>query len=96
MVAEWPEPFFRKPLQRFLGFTDFYRLFIRDYSRIAAPLTKLTFPAVPFRWSPEAVQAFALLKDRFTSATILVKPDSSLQCVVEVDASDIAVGTGNN
>ena len=91
-VAEWPEPGSRKLLQRFHGFANFYRRFIRDYSRIAAPLTKLTSPAVPFRWTPEADQAFALLKDRFTSAPILVQPDSSLQFVVEVDASDIGVG----
>lgn len=91
-VAEWPEPSSRKLLQRFLGFANFYRRFIRDYSRIAAPLTKLTSPAVPFRWTPEADQAFALLKDRFTSAPILVQHDSSLQFVVEVDASDIGVG----
>ena len=91
-VAEWPEPTSRKLLQRFLGFANFYRRFIRDYSRIAAPLTKLTSLAVPFRWTPEADQAFVLLKDRFTSAPILVQPDSSLQFIVEVDASDIGVG----
>jgi len=83
-VVEW--------LQRFLGFANFYRRFIRDYSRIAAPLTKLTSPAVPFSWTPEAGLAFAVLKERFTSAPILVHPDPSRQFIMEVDASDTGVG----
>lgn len=52
-VEEWPSPSTRKQLQRFLGFANFYRRFIRDYSRVAAPLTQLTSPASPFTWSPE-------------------------------------------
>ena len=39
-VSEWPVPTTRKQLQRFLGFSNFYRRFIRDYSRVAAPLTQ--------------------------------------------------------
>ena len=41
-VMDWPKPENRKQLQRFLGFANFYRRFIRNYSRIAAPLTVLT------------------------------------------------------
>ncbi|KAI3375604.1 hypothetical protein L3Q82_003919 [Scortum barcoo] len=41
-VAEWPIPTNRKLLQRFLGFANFYRRFIRNYSQEAAPLTALT------------------------------------------------------
>ena len=47
-VSEWPVPTTRKQLQRFLGFANFYRRFIRDYSRVAAPLTQLTSTKVPF------------------------------------------------
>lgn len=91
-VAAWPTPTSVKQLQRFLGFANFYRRFIRDYSRIAAPLTKLTSSAVRFSWTPEAEQAFLELKRRFTSAPVLVQPDSSRQFIVEVDASDTGVG----
>lgn len=41
-VKDWPQPEIRKQLQCFLGFANFYRRFIRNYSRIAAPLTALT------------------------------------------------------
>lgn len=91
-VAEWPIPETRKQLQRFLGFANFYRRFIKDYSRKAAPLTKLTSTSIPFRWSPEAETAFITLKDFFISAPVLSHPDPSRQFVVEVDASDTGVG----
>ena len=91
-VAEWPKPTTRKQLQRFLGFANFYRRFIRDYSRVAAPLTQLTSPAIPFTWTPEVDIAFDTLKQLFTSAPILTHSDPSLQFVVEVDASDSGVG----
>uniref|UniRef100_A0A9J8AVV9 ribonuclease H n=1 Tax=Cyprinus carpio carpio TaxID=630221 RepID=A0A9J8AVV9_CYPCA len=37
-VVEWPSPDSRKALQRFLGFANFYRRFIRNFSQLAAPL----------------------------------------------------------
>lgn len=91
-VTEWPEPSTRKQLQRFLGFANFYRRFIKDYSRVAAPLTRLTSPAFRFSWTDEARQAFEKLKELFTSAPILVQPDPSRQFIVEVDASETGVG----
>lgn len=91
-VADWPQPSTRKELQRFLGFANFYRRFIRNYSAVAAPLTALTSPQVPFQWTSVAARAFGELKTRFTSAPILVFPDPARQFVVEVDASDTGVG----
>ncbi|XP_048027531.1 integrin alpha-M-like [Megalobrama amblycephala] len=91
-VVDWPIPDFRKALQRFLGFANFYRRFIRNFSQLAAPLTALTSPATTFRWSAAAEAAFTKLKSRFVSAPILVAPDPSRQFVVEVDASEVGVG----
>ncbi|XP_050924947.1 uncharacterized protein LOC108874699 [Lates calcarifer] len=91
-VVEWPTPTDRKQLQRYLGFANFYRRFIRDYSRVAAPLTKLTSVKSPFVWSPAAEAAFTKLKSLFSSAPVLCHPDPSVQFVVEVDASDSGVG----
>ena len=91
-VTEWPQPNTRKQLQRFLGFANFYRRFVRNYSQVVAPLTKLTSPSVPFVWSSAAEEAFCELKRCFSSARILVQPDLFRQFIVEVDASDLAVG----
>ena len=87
-VAEWPKPTIRKQLQRFLGFANFYNCFSRNFSRVAAPLTRLT----SFSWTPEDEQAFSELKGLFTCIPILVQPDPSCQFIVEVDASDTCLG----
>lgn len=91
-VKEWPQPQTRKQLQRFLGFAHFYHWFIRNYSKIAAPLTALTSTARTFAWNFEASTAFLELKKRFTAAPILIQPDPKLQFIVEVNASDVGVG----
>ena len=91
-VVDWPQPTNRKKLQSFLGFANFYRRFIRDYSRVAAPLTALTSSLRPFVWTPDANTAFEGLKRRFTTAPVLLHPDPSRPFVVEVDASDTGLG----
>lgn len=89
---DWPVLENSKQLQRFLGFANFYRKFIRNYSTLAAPLTRLTSVRRVFEWSPEAEETFCLLKTKFSSAPILQVPDPERQFVVEVDASDTGVG----
>jgi len=91
-VVEWPTPTTRRELQRFLGFANFYRHFIRNFSKVAAPLTRLTSVNIKFFWTPEANKAFLRLKALFTSAPILIQPDPDKQFIVEVDASDTGVG----
>ncbi|XP_077103054.1 uncharacterized protein LOC143754001 [Siphateles boraxobius] len=91
-VVDWPSPDSRKALLRFLGFANFYRRFIRNFSQLAAPLTALTSPRTTFRWSDAAEAAFAKLKGCFVSAPILITPDPSRQFMVEVDASEVGVG----
>ncbi|XP_037551225.1 type-1 angiotensin II receptor A-like [Nematolebias whitei] len=91
-VVDLPVPENRKQLQRFLGFANFYRRFIKGYSQVAAPLTQLTSTLRTFRWTPEADSAFNKLKDLFSSAPILCHPDPKRQFILEVDASDTGVG----
>ncbi|KAG1926482.1 retrotransposable element [Pimephales promelas] len=94
-VTEWPVPESRVALQRFLGFANFYRRFIRNFSQIAAPLSALTSARVQFSWTQEAQTAFDRLKSLFSSAPILRTPDVSRQFIVEVDASEVGVGAPN-
>nr|XP_054595200.1 uncharacterized protein LOC129162890 [Nothobranchius furzeri] len=92
VVADWPTPTTRKQLQWFLGFANFYRRFIRNYSQTAAPLTRLTSLAKPFSWSPEAEAGFRALKRKFTEAPVLTRLDPKQQFTLEVGASDTGVG----
>ncbi|KAM9376125.1 aminopeptidase N-like [Pholidichthys leucotaenia] len=91
-VVEWPVPSSRKQLQQLLGFASFYRSFVKDHSIIALPLTRLTSTEVPFRWTEKAEAAFVKLKSVFSSPPILAQVEPSLQCLMEVDASDFGVG----
>ena len=73
-VAEWPRPSSKKEVQQFVGFVNFYRRFIKDYSTIASPLFDLT-GNVDFRWGEEQEKAFLELKEKVTSAPILALLD---------------------
>ena len=90
-VATWPEPECKKDVQSFLGFCNFYRRFIRDYGRIAKPLTSLT-GKVDWTWEDVQKSAFLGLKNAITTAPVLILPDENSPFRVECDASDYALG----
>ncbi|KAL0150076.1 hypothetical protein M9458_054735, partial [Cirrhinus mrigala] len=92
-VISWPEPKSIKELQRFLGFANFYRRFIKGYSQITSSITNLLkgHPKT-LTWTPDASKAFKNLKKAFTQAPLLTHPDPDLPFVVEVDASTTGVG----
>ncbi len=93
-VAEWPTPQTIKELQRFLGFANFYRRFIKGFSLLTAPLTTLLRgkPKSLSR-SPNTHEAFDSLKTTFSTAPILRHPDPHVPFVVEVDASTTGAGS---
>ena len=90
-VIEWKKPATIRDVQCFLGFANFYRIFIQNYSKIAASLTRLTCKD-KLEWSTEADQAFETLKKAFTTAPILTHPDFQKPFFLETDASDFALG----
>ena len=90
-VFEWKRPTTVRDVQCFLGFANFYRIFIQDYSKIAARLTRLTCKD-KLEWSMEADQAFEILKMTFTSAPILIHSNFQKPFFLESDASDYALG----
>ncbi|KAL0195339.1 hypothetical protein M9458_008911, partial [Cirrhinus mrigala] len=92
-VRNWPRPKTLKELQRFLGFSNFYRRFIRNFSTVAAPLSSMIKQgSTRLTWTPAAAQAYDELRQRFTTAPILHHPDPNLPFLVEVDASNTGVG----
>jgi hypothetical protein len=91
-VVNWPAPTTVREVQSFLGFANFYRRFIEAYSRVAKPLTELTKQEKGFQWLAEEKKAFLGLKERFTTAPILVTFDPERRIILETDASDFAIG----
>ncbi|KAI2663454.1 Transposon Tf2-11 polyprotein [Labeo rohita] len=92
-IQEWRQPLSVKELQRFLGFSNFYRRFIQNYSSIMAPLTSLLRGKPKnLSWNPAAHEAFQRLKEIFSTTPLLHHPDPELPFTVKVDASTTGVG----
>ena len=80
-----------KDLRSFLGICNYYRAFIPNFSKIAAPLNALTGKST-YKLTPEVKSAFENLKSQFTKGTILAAPDRSKPFYLQTDASDFAMG----
>lgn len=93
-VSEWPTPRNVRDVRAFLGLVGFYRRFVREFSRVALPLTTLTrtVTGAPFSWGPSEQLAFDALKQGLRSAPVLLLPDPTLPYVVHTDASGFATG----
>jgi hypothetical protein len=91
-ITKWPRPTKVKEIQSFLGFCNFYRRFIHDYSKIAHPLFHLTKKDVPFTWTTTQQSAFDTLIHSFTVTPVLLLPDRTRPFRLITDASDFAIG----
>lgn len=93
VIKEWPLPQNITELRSFLGLVQFFRRFIRKFSRIAAPLTNLTRKhSTISQWDTECETAFETLKAALVTAPIIQSPDWSRPFMCHTDASQIAVG----
>ncbi|KAH9267207.1 hypothetical protein BASA83_010123 [Batrachochytrium salamandrivorans] len=90
-VQEWPTPRKVRDLQVFLGFTNFYRSLIKDYSNMTCHLTKLFKKDSLFVWGHEQEKSLQALKDAFAHSDFLTHPDETRPFIVETDASDYAI-----
>nr|GEX31514.1 DNA-directed DNA polymerase [Tanacetum cinerariifolium] len=86
-----PYPTTVKGIRSFLGHVGFYRRFIKDFSKIARPMTRLLEKDTPFIFSKECVEAFQTLKRKLTEAPILIAPDWDMPFELMCDASDFAI-----
>ena len=91
-IEKLPPPTSVKAIQSFLGHTGFYRRFIKDFSKIARPLTNLLQKDIPFNFSSDCLEAFSVLKEKLINAPIMVAPDWCLPFKLICDASDYTVG----
>ena len=92
IIEQLPPPTNVKGVRSFLGHAGFYRRFIKDFSRIARPLTNLLPKDAPFNFDDDCLLAFYTLKKALVTAPIIQPPDWSLPFEIMCDASDYAVG----
>ena len=103
-VQDWPRPSNVDDVRAFLGFTGYYRRFVRDFSRISRPLNemlagiqrkkskkKITEPK-PWKWGAEEENAFRELKTQLTTPPILGFPDFTKPYILHVDACGSGLG----
>jgi len=91
-VLNWPVPRNVKEVQKFLGLANYYRRFIKDFAKIAAPLHILVRKEQKWKWEKEQEEAFGKLKKVFITEPILAIPDINREMRVEADTSDYATG----
>jgi hypothetical protein len=91
VIQDWPEPQKVKDIQSFLGFANFYRQYIHNYSDIVVPLTWLTQKNIPWNFDESCKLAFLTLKQAFISAPVLTHYKPSCPLVIKTDALDYAL-----
>jgi len=91
-INEWPRPTNVTEVRSFLGLAGYYRRFVKDFSKIVAPLTNLLKKEVKFKWISKCEEAFQELKNRLMRAPILTLPVEGEEYTVYSDASKNGLG----
>ncbi|KAL8604519.1 hypothetical protein ACOMHN_015803 [Nucella lapillus] len=90
-VANWPTSSRSKDVERFLGFANYHRTFVKDFAEIAQPLYQLTGKN-KFRWGLEEQRSFDQLCQALTQPPTMALPNLSDPFILDTDASDVAIG----
>ncbi|RWS03246.1 retrovirus-related Pol polyprotein from transposon 297-like protein [Dinothrombium tinctorium] len=91
-VQEFPRPKDINNVRQFIGLASYYRKFIKNFSKTAEPLTRLTKKNENFYWSQEQEKAFEELKNKLSSAPVLAHFDPALEIEVRCDGSGVGLG----
>nr|GEW87453.1 retrovirus-related Pol polyprotein from transposon 17.6 [Tanacetum cinerariifolium] len=92
VIFKLPPPTNIKGIRSFIGHGGFYQRFIKDFSKITRPLTKLLEKDTPFEFNDKCHNAFKLLKEKLTCAPMITSPNWNLPFELVCYASNFAVG----
>jgi hypothetical protein len=92
MILDWKAPKDVRGINSFIGMADYYRRFMEGFSKIARPMTALLAKKVEFKWTPVCQESFEMLKQKLTTAPVLVLPDVHKLFSVYCDASYTGLG----
>ncbi|CAJ2666538.1 unnamed protein product [Trifolium pratense] len=92
VIKDLPPPVNVKGVRSFLGHAGFYRRFIKDFSKIAKPLSNLLVKENEFNFDADCLKAFVVIKEKLVTAPIIIAPNWDLPFELMCDASDYAVG----
>jgi hypothetical protein len=91
-IMEWPTPMNVLEVHTFMGLEGHYRRFIKGFSKIENPITKLQKKNKKFVWTDKCAEAFRRLKELLTTTPILNVPDMDADFLVCTDASKEGLG----
>ncbi|KAL4367743.1 hypothetical protein GQ457_05G022050 [Hibiscus cannabinus] len=91
-ILDWRPPRNVSEVRSFLGLVGYYRRFVKVFSVIALPLTKLLRKDKPFEWSEDRQRSFDKLKQALTHAPVLIQPEPGKEFTVYSDASHSGLG----
>ncbi|XP_050896305.1 uncharacterized mitochondrial protein AtMg00860-like [Lathyrus oleraceus] len=91
-IINWERPKNSSEVRSFLGLVGYYRRFIKGFSQVALPMTRLTRKEISFKWDSKCEKSFMSLKEKLTTAPVLVIPDPSKSYEVFCDASKKGLG----
>jgi len=91
-VRDWPVPTNLKQSRTFVGFCQYYRRFVPQFSEIAAPLHALNKKGARFVWTKECQSSFDALKNALIGADVLALPNETDTFILDCDASDLGTG----
>ena len=91
-IKKWSRPTSQKGVRSFLGLANYYRRFIKNFSKIAKPMSDLLKKNLTLEWTELCEQAFKELKEKLSSPPVLKFPEFEKPFEVHTDASDFAIG----